>query len=173
MLKNIMNTIELIKQIAKEKNCFIDFLIVDKNIIDTIFNGKKPEKIEISQSLNVGIKIVKDNKSFIINSLDLSELEIRKKIDEALIAIDSLIKNKYDIIISLLSCGWHYSLETYIDLIKNTLSDEGIFVVDIRHDTDQLEYAKKHFKLINVLTNTAESKHTGGTIGDRYIFKKY
>ena len=103
-----MNTIELIKQIAKEKNCFIDFLIVDKNIIDTIFNGKKPEKIEISQSLNVGIKIVKDNKSFIINSLDLSELEIRKKIDEALIAIDSLIKNKYDIIISLLSCefGW-------------------------------------------------------------------
>ena len=73
-----MNTIELIKQIAKEKNCFIDFLIVDKNIIDTIFNGKKPEKIEISQSLNVGIKIVKDNKSFIINSLDLSELEIRK-----------------------------------------------------------------------------------------------
>ena len=88
-----MNTIELIKQIAKEKNCFIDFLIVDKNIIDTIFNGKKPEKIEISQSLNVGIKIVKDNKSFIINSLDLSELEIRKKIDEALIAIDSLIKN--------------------------------------------------------------------------------
>lgn len=102
---------------------------------------------------------VKENK---INSYEVSSE-----------SIDSLSKNKYDIIISLLSCGWHYSLETYIDLIKNTLSDEGIFIVDIRHDTDQLEYAKKHFKLINVLTNTAESKHTGGTIGDRYIFKKY
>jgi SAM-dependent methyltransferase len=85
--------------------------------------------------------------------------------------LDKLKETKFDVIMSLLSCGWHYSIETYIDLIKNTLSTDGILILDIRHNTGQLEYAKQHFDLIDVVINTAESKHTGGTIGDRYIFK--
>jgi hypothetical protein len=85
--------------------------------------------------------------------------------------INILKKNNYELIISLLSCGWHYSLETYIDLIKTTLTPDGILILDIRHDTGQLEYAKEHFELLHSIVNTAESKHTGGTIGDRYIFK--
>jgi SAM-dependent methyltransferase len=86
-------------------------------------------------------------------------------------SIEQLYKIKYDLIISLLSCGWHYSIETYMDLIKNTLSPNGVLVLDIRHDTNQLEYAKDNFELIGKVVNTAESKHTGGTIGDRYFFK--
>lgn len=81
-------------------------------------------------------------------------------------------QNQYELILSLLSCGWHYSLETYVDLIKNTLSQDGVLILDIRHDTGQLNYAKEHFELLHIVVNTAESKHTGGTIGDRYIFKK-
>ena len=86
--------------------------------------------------------------------------------------IEKLNQNKYDLIVSLLSCGWHYSLETYIDLIKSTLTPDGILILDIRHDTGQLEYAQEHFELLHTVINTAESKHTGGTIGDRYIFKQ-
>lgn len=85
--------------------------------------------------------------------------------------INILKTEKYDVIISLLSCGWHYSIETYIDLIKNTLSPDGVLILDIRHNTDQLQYALDNFKLIAHIINHAESKHTGGTIGDRYIFK--
>lgn len=85
--------------------------------------------------------------------------------------LNQIENNKFDVILSLLSCGWHYSIETYSDLIKNTLSKNGVLILDIRHDTGQLEYAKQHFNLIDVVINTAESKHTGGTIGDRYIFK--
>lgn len=85
--------------------------------------------------------------------------------------INLLQNNKYDLILSLLSCGWHYSIETYIDLIKSTLSKDGLLILDIRHNTGQLEYAIKHFDLVHTIVNIAESKHTGGTIGDRYIFK--
>ncbi len=85
--------------------------------------------------------------------------------------IDRLTQNKYELILSLLSCGWHYSIETYVDLIKNTLTPNGVLILDIRHDTGQLDYAKEHFTLVDTIINTAESKHTGGTIGDRYIFK--
>lgn len=86
--------------------------------------------------------------------------------------IEAINQNKYELIVSLLSCGWHYSIQTYTDLIKNTLTADGILILDIRHDTNQLEYAKEHFELLHTIINTAESKHTGGTIGDRYIFKK-
>jgi len=79
---------------------------------------------------------------------------------------------KFDLIISLLSCGWHYGLETYVDLIKNQLTDNGILILDIRHNTGQLEYAQEHFNLIHTIENTNESKHTGGTVGDRYVFVK-
>lgn len=86
-------------------------------------------------------------------------------------SIEQLGKIKYELIVSLLSCGWHYSIETYVDLIKNTLSPNGVLVLDIRYDTNELEYAKDNFYLIDKVVNTAESKHTGGTIGDRYFFK--
>lgn len=86
-------------------------------------------------------------------------------------SLNKIEETKFDVILSLLSCGWHYSIETYVDLIKNTLSKNGVLILDIRHDTGQLEYAKEHFDLVDVVINTAESKHTGGTIGDRYIFK--
>ncbi len=100
-----------------------------------------------------------------VNESDIIAYEVN---DENL---TKLSENKFDVILSLLSCGWHYSIETYVDLIKNTLSKNGVLILDIRHDTGQLEYAKQHFDLVDVVINTAESKHTGGTIGDRYIFK--
>ena len=82
-----------------------------------------------------------------------------------------LSNQKYDIIISLLSCGWHYSIETYIELLNNNLETNGIIILDIRHNTGQLEYAKEYFTLKNHIVNLAESKENG-TIGDRYIFIK-
>jgi|688.fasta_scaffold276093_3 SAM-dependent methyltransferase len=86
-------------------------------------------------------------------------------------SINELNQYKFDLIVSLLSCGWHYSIQTYIDLIKNTLTEDGVLILDIRHNTDQLDFIQQHFDLVATIINVAESKHTGGTIGDRYIFK--
>jgi SAM-dependent methyltransferase len=89
--------------------------------------------------------------------------------DESLQAIEG---KQFDLIMSFLSCGWHYSIETYVELIKKTLKADGVLILDIRHNTGQLEYAMEHFNLVDTIINTAESKHTGGTIGDRYVFKQ-
>ena len=87
-------------------------------------------------------------------------------------SIKAIESKQFDVIMSLLSCGWHYSIETYVELIKKTLKADGILILDIRHNTGQLEYAMEHFNLVHTIINTAESKHTGGTIGDRYVFKQ-
>lgn len=85
---------------------------------------------------------------------------------------DNLFTKKFDIISSFLSCGWHFHVNTYIDLMEKTLSPNGIIILDIRHNTDQLETLLSRFVLEKQIYNYAESKHTGGNIGDRYIFRK-
>jgi SAM-dependent methyltransferase len=102
------------------------------------------------------------------NGVLLQDINTFEVSDEA---VEELSNRQFDIILSLLSCGWHYPIETYVNLIKKSLKPEGLLILDIRHDTGQLEYAKEHFELLHTIINTAESKHTGGTIGDRYIFK--
>ena len=87
-------------------------------------------------------------------------------------SFDELYDKKYDIISSFLSCGWHYDVSTYMDLFEKTLSDDGILILDIRHDTGQVETVKSKFNLHRQIYNHAESKHTGGNIGDRYIFTR-
>jgi SAM-dependent methyltransferase len=103
------------------------------------------------------------------NGVAATALHAYEVSDESLQAIEG---KQFDLIMSFLSCGWHYSIETYVELIKKTLKADGVLILDIRHNTGQLDYAMEHFDLINAITNTAESKHTGGTIGDRYIFKQ-
>ena len=85
---------------------------------------------------------------------------------------DELYDKKYDIISSFLSCGWHYDVSTYMELFNKTLSDGGVLILDIRHDTGQVETVKSKFNLHRQIYNHAESKHTGGNIGDRYIFTR-
>jgi SAM-dependent methyltransferase len=86
--------------------------------------------------------------------------------------INILKTKKFDIILSFLSCGWHYSVLEYKDLILSSLNDDGLVILDIRHNTNELEKAQEFLTLVDFVVNDAESKHTGGTVGDRYIFKK-
>lgn len=85
---------------------------------------------------------------------------------------NNLFNVKFDVISSFLSCGWHFHVNAYIDLIHETLSSNGILILDIRHNTNQLEALSPYFVLEKQIYNYTESKHTGGNIGDRYIFKK-
>jgi len=102
------------------------------------------------------------------NGVDLNSINSYEVSDKS---INDLKQCKFDLIISLLSCGWHYSVETYLDLIKDTLTENGVLILDIRHNTEQLSIVQQRFDLVDTVINVAESKHTGGTIGDRYIFK--
>lgn len=60
---------------------------------------------------------------------------------------DDYIKNtelKFDAIISLISCGFHYPVSMYIDAIDRSLNDNGIVILDIRHGA--IKESEKVFK---------------------------
>lgn len=103
------------------------------------------------------------------NGIDISQIHTYEAEQEN---IEILKNKKFDIILSLLSCGWHYSVEEYKDLILSSLNDDGLVILDIRHNTGELEKAIEFLNFVDCIVNEAESKHTGGTIGDRYIFRK-
>lgn len=63
-----------------------------------------------------------------------------------------LFQYKFDIIISLLSCGFHYPVSTYIDLIKFTLNDSGVCILDLRKDKGQVGELKEHFPVVETIS---------------------
>ncbi len=78
---------------------------------------------------------------------DFINRNISRAIDFTLInpEIDNQIKNhdaKYDLIISLISCGFHYPAKTYLDFFQKNLSDNGCIVLDLRKGEDHKELLK-------------------------------
>jgi len=70
-----------------------------------------------------------------------------------------------DLVISLLSCGWHYPLTHYIKTIYNMLlMGSGVLIIDIRNDTNGEEILKKYFHVVRKVENPSEK-----AIGWRYI----
>jgi SAM-dependent methyltransferase len=154
----------LINLALGEKYSDCDFHLLDKTQeLNTEKISGFNEKYTFYNSLPAAKKILQNN------GINESKIHIYEVEDEN---INLLKEYKFDVILSFLSCGWHYSVDIYRDLILSSLSDDGIVILDIRHNTNELEKAKEFLTLIDSVVNTAESKHTGGTIGDRYIFRK-
>jgi len=64
-----------------------------------------------------------------------------------------------DLIVSLLSCGYHYPVEKYINAINRFLSDNGILILDIRdykYDSE-IEVIKKILPVIQIISNYNKS----------------
>lgn len=124
-----------------------DFLLIDGNDLDEkIFYGYKKE-------------------TSIYNSfIEAEDLLIKNEVPSdafsfcyALDFYDIPIKLTYDLIISLLSCGYHYPLETYLPFIVNNLSNDGVFICDIRQGTNGLETIKQNFLEYKIISDYNKS----------------
>jgi SAM-dependent methyltransferase len=81
------------------------------------------------------------------------------------------INEKFDVIMSLLSCGWHYSLTTYLDFIKTHLSENGKLIIDVRNDTEEALLYDTFHNVFRIF-NENEKRHDGGIVGYRYVCSK-
>lgn len=69
---------------------------------------------------------------------------------------DEFPTKQFDLIISLLSWGFHYPIETYLEKAKKIKN--GILILDIRNGTDQIETLKDNFNTIKVIEETRTRK---------------
>lgn len=63
----------------------------------------------------------------------------------------------FDLVISLISWGFHYPVETYLKDVYSTLSEDGVLVIDIRKNTDGEKELKRKFK--QIITISEYRKH--------------
>jgi SAM-dependent methyltransferase len=75
---------------------------------------------------------------------------------------------KFDLILSLLSCGWHYSILQYLDYIKTHIDEKGTLIIDVRNNTEE-DLLYKTFHNVNRIFNKNEKRYDGGIVGYRYI----
>ena len=66
--------------------------------------------------------------------------------------------HQYDLILSLISCGFHYPLSVYMSNIKAGLKPEGVLIIDIRKDTGQFEILHSHFKYVDTIQSNKTYK---------------
>lgn len=64
---------------------------------------------------------------------------------------------KMDLVISLLSCGYHYPVTEYLDYINTILSGTGALVIDVREYTDGIEIIKEVFPNIQEISHYNKS----------------
>jgi SAM-dependent methyltransferase len=67
---------------------------------------------------------------------------------------DIPIAGRIDLIISLLSWGFHFPVATYLSKVHELLADEGVLVLDVRKGTDGLKALKGAFARTQVILST-------------------
>ncbi|CAN5574866.1 hypothetical protein BH23CHL2_BH23CHL2_31160 [soil metagenome] len=58
---------------------------------------------------------------------------------------------KFDLIISLLSWGFHYPVESYLDQAADRLTDTGRIILDIRRGTGGVDVLRRRFASVEVV----------------------
>jgi SAM-dependent methyltransferase len=61
------------------------------------------------------------------------------------------VNKKADLIFSLLSCGFHYPVDVYMNFILEHLKKDGMLILDIRTGTDGINTVKQYFKDVEII----------------------
>jgi SAM-dependent methyltransferase len=64
----------------------------------------------------------------------------------------------FDVILSLISWGFHYPIETYLNEAHAALSDSGVLILDVRKGTDGKEILSQRFSSIEVIQDGEKSE---------------
>ena len=117
----------------------ITFFLLDKNRID--------KKIKYGFSSNYeSYNDLSETKNLLLsNEITLEQInlfDVEKTIN---------IEEKIDIVISLKSMGYHYPLESYINLFKINCSQDTVFIFDISKKNYDNKLLSKFFKKVEVI----------------------
>ncbi len=113
----------------------IKIFLLDKTQVDNIVYYNYEQRGSFYNSLQLSKKILESNGV----GADMIQTQ------EATEKNEILFKDNFDIVISLISWGFHYPLSTYLENVYNKLNKHGILIVDIRKNTGGEKEIEKLF----------------------------
>lgn len=122
--------------------------LLDKTEVeDKLYYGFNHERTPFYNSLNLAKSILMKN-NVAEENIFIHEVGDHNSCFQA---------NKFDLVTSYISLGFHYPISTYIDEILLSIKADGILILDIRKNTTQLDEIKKKFNTVTVISE--KSKH--------------
>lgn len=117
---------------SSEKICFF---LLDKSQIDTGVHYGFKQHGEFYNSLSLA------KKTMVLNGIPGSNINLLEATENGYIAI----KEPVDLVLSLISWGFHYPVSTYLDNVYEILSDKGVLILDVRKGTDGIQKLENKF----------------------------
>ena len=73
---------------------------------------------------------------------------------EATERVEIAMSRRLDLVLSLLSWGFHYPVTTYLDRVHEILSDSGVVILDVRRGTGGIAELQRLFPAVRVIQAT-------------------
>lgn len=122
--------------LSRHYNNDVDIFLIDKTTIDKKVYYNFEKRGSFYNSLQISKSVL------ILNGVDNDRIHLQEATENNEIKFS----HKFDIIISLFSCGFHYPVSTYLDEIYRKLSNkDGILILDIRKNTNGEKDIEKKF----------------------------
>jgi hypothetical protein len=122
----------------------VNIHLLDKAKLDTEIYYGFENKASYYNSFDLALKMLTDN--------GVSRENIHMHDTEDL--GPAFQKQKYDLVTSFISWGFHYPISTYIQQVSDSMLDNGVLIVDVRKDTDGLNEIKKYYKNVSIIYKT-------------------
>ena len=115
------------------------FFLLDKNKVDRKITYGFSSNYESYNDLNETKNILLDNN---IDTSCMYLFDVEKQF---------VITKKMDLVISLKSMGYHYPINTYIELLRNCCTKDTVFIFDIGDNQYDENYLKTIFEDIKII----------------------
>lgn len=115
--------------------------LLDKTSIEpAVYYGFKPKgafynSLLIAQSLLVQ------------NGIPSTRIKLLEATDDS--RIDA--PGPFDLVVSLISWGYHYPVSTYLTPVRERLARDGVLILDVRDGTDGLDILHRNFRGVEVI----------------------
>jgi hypothetical protein len=117
------------------------FYLLDKTLIESSVFYEFKQKAAFYNSLEVAKEIL------VRNGIPESDVHLIMATDNNDINIDRNV----DLVVSLLSWGYHYPVETYLDRVYSLLNKDGCMIIDVRKNTNGIDLLNNTFSKVNVI----------------------
>ncbi len=126
------------------------------------YNGQPHIFLLDKSQLDNSIYYSFNNKGAFYNSLEIAgEVLSHNKVDVELVTLieatednDLNVPVKLDLVISLISWGYHYPVSVYIEKVCEALSADGVLILDIRNSSNGLAELENYFSSVKEIHRT-------------------
>ncbi|HEU4324764.1 MAG TPA: class I SAM-dependent methyltransferase [Roseiflexaceae bacterium] len=122
----------------------IDFVLLDKTAVDRSVYYLFNPRASFYNSLDVAADLLAQN------GIPRERIHLLEADERGTLALDRPV----DLVISLLSWGFHYPVATYLARVRELLRPGGVLILDLRRNTDGLDQLRQSFARIDVLEET-------------------